>query len=854
MQRVRVIILCSLLLFVVASAGAQGPILFFPVIFKGGSMTLKNTIGIVSPYGNQNYVLNPSGETTGNHSNQGSGTVTRVTTFQKYGLYAYQVAITASAGGGNFTLLSLSNASNYVSFRVKKSEALRLNVTIGSATKEARLLEKIDNEWSLYWTVFSAAQSSGQTNLRITQIGGGSNTIYLDGLQVEPNKLTSYIDGSQEGCGWLGAPHASASERSGDSRAGGEVKDFYEGYNFFSEKILGGGAAVEDLNIDSYAFLPGGELNSSKIKPREFSIIGFFLGNSEEELHEKVQALELELGLNTYPGQQPVRLRYSGARVQKEISASYAGGLEGDLPIYHNDDWSVEDEKWVRNYKFKMRASIQFIAIDPFWYEIGESVTTLDTNDSATFRVVAARLRSTGQWSSLGPPGTGGSASYTDVQAIVEDDTYIYVGGNFTNFDGIANADRIARYNKQTGAWSALGTGMDDQVFALALGPDGTLYAGGAFTTAGGTAASKIASWNGSAWAALGSGLNNPCTTIIVGPDGLLYVGGTFTTAGGGAANRVASWDGSAWAALGTGMDGTVSKLVFGLDGTLYAGGFFDNADGSPAAHIASWNGSAWAALGSGMNNNFVTALAIGPDGVLYAGGDFTTAGGISARRVASWNGSAWFALGTGMNASVYTLRVGPDNKLYAGGNFTDAGGVTLSDRVASWNGYTWSHLDIDLPGTPIVYNIATSKNSDPVSKNYSLYLGFDTTGTGNFAGSATASNGGTTSAFPKIIFARSGGTTATIQTLKNERTGRELLFNYSLLDGETLTVDLNPKARSITSSFFGPRMDAVLANSDFSVWQLLPGANQVTAFVSESGSPTVTAYLLYRDTYRSYN
>ena len=33
------------------------------------------------------------------------------------------------------------------------------------------------------------------------------------------------------------------------------------------------------------------------------------------------------------------------------------------------------------------------------------------------------------------------------------------------------------------------------------------LYAGGYFTTAGGTSANYIAQWNGSSWSALGSGM-----------------------------------------------------------------------------------------------------------------------------------------------------------------------------------------------------------------------------------------------------------------------------------------------------------------------------------------------------------
>ena len=46
-------------------------------------------------------------------------------------------------------------------------------------------------------------------------------------------------------------------------------------------------------------------------------------------------------------------------------------------------------------------------------------------------------------------------------------------------------------------------------VSALAVDGDGNLYAGGCFTTAGGTAANYIAQWDGAAWSPLGSGMGD---------------------------------------------------------------------------------------------------------------------------------------------------------------------------------------------------------------------------------------------------------------------------------------------------------------------------------------------------------
>ena len=98
----------------------------------------------------------------------------------------------------------------------------------------------------------------------------------------------------------------------------------------------------------------------------------------------------------------------------------------------------------------------------------------------------------------------------------------LYAGGAFTQVDGIATC--IAKWDGSS--WSTVGSGIDVDVYALAVSGDG-LYAGGAFPTP-----DRIAKWNGRSWSALGSGLNNDVWALAVsGSD--LYAGGYFTTAGG---------------------------------------------------------------------------------------------------------------------------------------------------------------------------------------------------------------------------------------------------------------------------------------------------------------------------------
>jgi hypothetical protein len=295
-------------------------------------------------------------------------------------------------------------------------------------------------------------------------------------------------------------------------------------------------------------------------------------------------------------------------------------------------------------------------------------------------------------WSALGS-GMGGNIlySYPGISAVAVSGTNLYAGGVFTTAGG-SGANYVAKWNGSS--WSALGSGIGGgsygtTVSALAVsGSD--LYAGGNFTWAGGGAANYVAKWNGSSWSALGSGIGGvsaPFVSALAVSGNDLYVGGAFTTAGGSAANYVAKWDGSSWSALGSGLNGPAALAVSGSD--LYVGGSFTTAGGSAATNVAKWNGSSWSALGSGLNGG-VAALAVsGSD--LYVGGSFTTAGGSAANYIAKWNGSSWSALGSGMDGPVYTLAVSGSD-LYAGGYFYTAGGGA-ANGVARWDGSSWSAL-----------------------------------------------------------------------------------------------------------------------------------------------------------------
>lgn len=277
--------------------------------------------------------------------------------------------------------------------------------------------------------------------------------------------------------------------------------------------------------------------------------------------------------------------------------------------------------------------------------------------------------------------------------------------------------------------WSPLsgetgGTGVNDTVFALAVYDDGNgpaLYAGGSFRTAGGRTVNNIAKWDGDAWFALsgpaGTGTNARVQALTVFDDGTgpaLYAGGAFTTAGGRTVNRIAKWDGKTWSPLsgpdGVGMDLPVQALTVYDDGSgpaLYAGGRFNTAGGQSVNYMARWDGAAWSPVtipgGTGVYAGSVWSLLVFNNGTsesLYAGRyfiDTTTPVGISS--IGEWDGLDWMPLtspgGMGMSGTVYAMTTFDDGSgpaLYAGGFSTSAGGQTIN-YIVKWDGADFSPL-----------------------------------------------------------------------------------------------------------------------------------------------------------------
>ncbi len=340
-----------------------------------------------------------------------------------------------------------------------------------------------------------------------------------------------------------------------------------------------------------------------------------------------------------------------------------------------------------------------------------------NTPSARAFLVSGPKLLVTGNFRRAGPLNVNSVAAWdgqewhafhrgtlNDIFSMAVFETNVYVGGGFLTAFGIA-ANGIARWDGQTAypLGSGASNGVDAAVQAIARTPDGSLYVGGPLRRAGSVVANGIARWDGTNWSALGTGMNDMVWALAtMGTN--LYVGGTFRSAGGVAATNIARWDGQQWHSLPQGFspDGGVYALaVIGND--LFAAGTLYDTNLNPSP-VWRWDGAHWWPLATGMGR--VNALAV--DGTdLYAGGEFQNPPGALATNIARWDGIKWSGLGAaGPDREVEAITVHA-GEVYIGGPFREVGTNTVN-HIAKWNGTAWESLGQGVgAGNQYVYALA---------------------------------------------------------------------------------------------------------------------------------------------------
>lgn len=825
-----------------------------PAIPTGYPLYERCPFGIVIPYARRNEVTNPSVETNTTGYTAGAGTLARTTADQYHGAYSLIYTPSAAVNDGFYygTISMTAGQTRAISCKFKGvgGKPYKLSVATTGGVDLVTYNFRASGRWQWIWLFWTETTTTTRRIYFTKDNDAGVLPFYVDGVQSEVCGsegvfVTTFIDGDQQGLVpnqfppayyWEGTPHASASQRSGQTRAGGRVLSFSR-FGFLLAAIIGLGLVPPQHIVNQYAQLDGANYDRTRKPLRQFSLAGRMNDASAFQMARQRGEFQDLFDRDRIAEQQPLMLCYQQVDCYDErvpttraalIPSIYVGGLEGNT-----------------NNLFAEQQTITFTQFLPFILGEFDQGTTLSPQTSVNNANAVITRSPSGVWSAMSTGMSGGAAS---VYAIARGlDGIIYAAGDFTDAGG-SGADYIAKWDGSN--WSVLqsATAINGPVFALAVGPDGRIYVGGNFTNAGGDAnADYVAVYNPATntYSALGTGLDAVCNALAFTPSGTLYATGGFATAGGGAARRIALWNGSAWSALSTGLDpagpGVGLALAVAPDGSLYVGGGFTNAGGTVVNYIAKWDGSAFSALAGGMNN-VVRSIAVAPNGRIYAGGDFTTAGGVTANRIAVWNSVSWTALGTGISGSVSKIAVQDDGLVLVGGAFTVAGGITIPDSFAIWNGGGWTYADVDLPSTPNTFGIL-------VAPDNTIYLGFTTAGTATAGSVTTITNSGTARSYPTVIIKGPSSGTARIFRITNTTTGRVIYMNYTINAGETATLIFDPSNLSFTSDFQGNIASTILPGSNEADFFLQPGDNTI-AFLANS--TTMSTVFQWKPTFAS--
>ena len=801
---------------------------------------------LIRPIARTNLIINPSFETNTTSYTAVGGSIARSTTESYHGAYSLAVTPTAATTDGvYYGTVSLTSGTTYAaSVKIKVPNAAGKRYRLAFATTAGVMLQTTEFIATGYWQWITCIYKETSTTTRriyVTKNGGTETAIfYLDGVQCEACETdnyfaTTYIDGDQRGLlgdlestpayYWTGTPHASTSARGGQTRAGGQIVKLTQ-YGFFLTAIMGLGLAPVTPVVTSFGQLDGSQFLDQRAESRSDIVLsGRWQATTPRQQQRLAANLTNDLSRDYIATRQPMTLAFEPMVDDRPIRApilvpgvTLTGGLEGTIQDSPTND-----------------VNLSFTQYIPLILN-GEDGVSLTTQSSLTMNMIAQRSPA-GQWAAMSTGMTGVGGYVTALRYGL--DGTLFAAGNFTDAGG-SGADNIAKWDGSTWAVLASATALNNVVNqnALVVSAANLLYVGGDFTDANGNVnADRIATWNGSTWSNLSTGANDSVDAIAIAPDGTVYAVGNYNNIGGVALGLIAKWNGSAWSAVGSGVGANleVFAVVVLANGNVVIGGDFTTVDGVAAQRVALWNGSAWSSLGNA--NGTVNALAVGPNGLIYAAGAFTTIGGISANRIAVYNGVSWAPLGTGFNSTVNNLLVDNRGGIYAVGVFSTAGSITTPDGSAYWNGSAWVYLDIDTPAVALVNPVMALA----LAPDGTLTLGISTTGAATAAGVTTLTNTNSQVVYPTVVITNPTAANVRIYSMRNTTTSKNIYFNLTLLPSEVVTLVLDPVRISLVSNTRGNLLSTILPGSDVSSFALQPGANTISFF---SASSSVTAVM----------
>jgi hypothetical protein len=809
---------------------------------------LSDWLELVVPEATINQVANPSFETDVSGWTATSGGVVRVVGGTA-GAYAARFTATALNGRLQQSATAVAGTTGQpwtASAWVKAgSSAVTLQIREGTT-----VLASVAHSGGGAWEHLTITHTlTANRNLTVAVVDGRSSgwtAVDIDAVQLEQKAYaTTYCDGDQDGCRWLGTQHLSRSFRSAASRAGGRPQSF-RALGVIVQSMAGAGAPpMKNLTTD-YEYREGASYQRTAVQARLLTLSCAVDGQRDVATLLATRDRLLRILMPTRNGQ-PALLRFTKYGIPVRLAVRYDGGLE-------MTDVRMPLEQF----------PVRLLAVDPLWESDVERAQALTIFNQLTIYDGLARRTPEGIWDGIGTQAGDSTGIQVNALAKAPDGT-IYAGGTLTGavVGGVTMALPLLRWDGT--AWAQCGSGTTTagaSIQTIAIGPDGKVYVGGSFLTIGGVTGSNIAVYDPTAntWAAMGSGTNGTVAAVCVdtaGVTGRVWIGGNFTARGngfGGSGLSVgpycAYFDGTNWQTQ-ISFNNQVSVITRGADGYLYFGGAFstisDGVTTVAAVGIARWlgpytgTGNPPGGLGAGVNAQ-VRSIWLDPDtGRLHVGGAFTTAGGSPAYGVAIWTGSGWQAMGgfqeIGAAADVFQFFKLANGDLLATGRFDSiVSGRPCNYSVARWTGADWVPLDGILQGSGAQYVVAAVEAAPG-----ELIFGVSTTKTLIYYGpSNVVTAGGPT--YPRVVLA--GLSAGLVLTLVNRRTGRELVLDYQAFTGETLTLDLRPDRKRLTSSWKGDQTGGIPLGTALATWALEDGSQDVGLLSTAGG----TDLMIWRD------
>lgn len=811
---------------------------------------------IIVPLDDTNLITNPSFEvnTTG-YTTGGTNTIARDTTEQRRGVYGLKCTYSNNAVLASYAITLTAVAHTFaVDIYIPSNwdsdaqiTAQFVGFTSATGTLSANADMTITDAWQRVWLVATpdAGDLSGALEIQASGTPTATEFIYTDGWHCSIAGVNvTYIDGDQPGCYWIGSRHGSTSRRRALSPFGGKIKSLADDFSFHVDSDDGSGMPPVNNLSSPMALQPGSLHDGQTIDERFFTLSGTLQASSALDFHAKKQALLKALtSTNVKIGDRslPRTLWVTSPTVDKYILAVYDSGLESGLPQGFT----------------KTQIDLKFKADTPLFYDIGESAIVLDEYKS--FASGGFVMKKDGVWSRGGI--TVFDTGYI-FNILAHSNGKIYLCGNFVDLDNVTTYDYLVEYDPETETISNVGSSGDINaaVYDLAELANGDIVAVGEFTNAASVAdADYIAVWDGSSWSALGvpntgAASITRVTAVTVGQDQKIWVGGEFLNLADVAnADRVAYYDlsTSAWSAPTSDItSGTIDDIAIDKIGNVYIGGSF-TATGS---NIQYWDGSNWQSLSGGNPNGAVNAIAIDEANNIYLAGGFSQIGSVSYSNIAKWNRKGYSALGNGLNNTIENLAF-HNGLLYIVGRFdSEPSGITEIEGAAVWDGSKYSRVGM-------ITGDAGSNKLGIALREDDIYVGTIRLASPQVrvAGSTEVSYSATAPGYPIIEIARSGGTRVQLEMIENFTTGAVITLDYDLQDGETVTFNFDPTEKSITSNLFGDIIgSAMIPGSDFGQFYLVPSndsgsqTNLINVMTNQTGSPTVTATMKWRDTYIS--